>query len=1024
MDDLKHKQMEQDEIWREKVRKHEEEDKKWEEEKRNRRDELYNRLPWNVDSTIESKLQDEDKCIGYNKRLSKDDMVNEMMNETQLGVSATSFSLGLLTSLGKAGIGVTTNDKIELEDKNLISHNYFRHIKHVTNALVEDSISDKNSTDIKTEVAAAAEISWNGYIDKSFMEGCIEGKYVAPKEYNLTEGDLTMIATELKKALGDKSNRKICVNIRFDDGQCHAIGYCPHCDQDVICKNKIDKEQSTIVCHDHLQIRTKEDFVEIKRIENFSKAEEKPGICIAHKTKNSDELCGKTVLEGELFCEKHHGKYTQQYLLPDDKKCTRLIAKGNKKGGICGNLIYAHGFCFDHQEKKIVIKCEYKWAHPSQYVGQTCGRQTKNGNKFCGIHRNGQPILKVSQNVCQGKKIDGSNCTFNAKMGNFCGHHKKQIPPKKRAAPEHPIELTEEEKIEIEKRQKKQGKQKNQAEIPQDGFCSVTCKNGSRCQNKVNIGNICGRHMNTKMVIKSPCLAFTAKGDPCTCQAQEESQFCGKHKNYQGKINRNAGFPSKSNKVDKKESKVVTEEVNTTDSSSTTETVRKIVTAPRKLKKVITIEEKVEEVPEEELLDEKQPTIRIVKVEKVELVEDSDEEMEECEIEEEVIYLPKKTPKAINPNDIQALGMLTGWTEQQIARMKNLHIYTRVCNPDKTLNVEKTIEETRTKLLHHFNDIDKKCRGVLNGVDTIFKEFAAQKAKDIEKSFSNLFGLKGPLYFDGRKKVAEECSKKVKDLKEISRRRTRLLRDLPPYEGNYALPDVDTMVAKLREGACVKSKIRDHFSKWEKIYEHLNLERVYWVDPDVKADYYNPRFSVERLLVEEKKKRDNEKHEWILTSFIHTILEYRQALLDNKTIGRIENFKDNLLGSIELAQRSEMELIERMKRTEQMNQIEIMERIKQMEQMGQIERVDYSTLEFMSGMKIEDLIDHITINYRYDTLKDIVSAIETGDENTDSMNISPKVASENQPEIKQKTFLKFQLPEGKLKSFQGFNISI
>lgn len=902
----------EDKIWKDKLRKHMEEEESWEREKENRRAELSERF---VKIAEYKNICKQENCVENDKTFSYDNFTNDMIAdfESQSGTKTPviSFLIGVLRALSAAGVGVTGSNSIDSENKVLIAHCYFRHVSQVVSALCED-IVDKDIEKFNLDVGAVASHFIFDYINQNFVKDAIETGYQNPVLTNhMSEGLMTMMESEVQKAIPKKEN-ELPSKIKEKKKKCIAVGFCGHCKQDVKCKNLIDLTRSTIVCEDHLQRRTKEELFEIDRLNTLAKCEPTK-VCMAYKSKKCEEFCGKETLLDQLFCEKHHKKWHKQYFRLDNQKCPRLITRGHKRGGICGGVIFANGFCFNHQrnDDKVIITCEYEPLHSENCPGLPCGKITKDGDKFCGKHQTGQPAEIPPPIPCQGKKSDGSCCNYKAKSSGFCGHHLKQTPPEKQSLPTNPIILTEEEKEMIEKRKTKEIEIENNSKSK---FCTAICKDGDRCKRPAKNGTVCGIHAKSKPVIKKiRCEALTSKGKNCCNQAQEDSLYCGKHANYDLKT------PKKQH-VEKKQ-------INTTESSSTSDSKRKIVTAPRKLKKI-------------------------------DVVEDSDEEMdepEECDTKANLT-----SPKILQLlNDVNEIGALTGWTEQELVRMKNLHIYTRVLNSDKTLNIMETIKETRSKLLQHFKEIDGKCMRVLCGVKTIFEQFGKSKVLDIQNSFENLFGFKGPISFVNREKVVTECRIKMKEANEIARRRERLLKGLPPYEGDYILPDIKYMVAKLREGSRNKSKTKAYDNEWFKLKSNnLNLTRQYGINQNMR-DGCNDFITIIQLDTRAKQmKRDNINHLWLVTNFIETILEYRQALFDGKIISKITNFKEKLLTEIK------------------------------------VNRIDCSVVEFFSGMVINDFIDHILDNYQYNSAEDTFSTI-------DNMNMSPKFEG----------FLKFDLPK-------------
>lgn len=999
--EIRAQQMREKMIWEEKVERRREEDKRWGME-------LKERLKQIEDSELAE--EDEEKLYieevlkigdggfvlpndGYR---SYNTFVNQIMADFNCyGMRVTSVSLGLLTAFARAGRDLMGYQGLDGYDKIIVAQYYFRAITQMGDALVGDLSVNRRLPGIIDEIKTFSDVLTEEFTNEDYIldfRSEIEAPHT-PLDYD--DETLDLMSRNLIKVPGSgKSARSImncitnqppqfeCIHkveeVKEEDKKkCIALTDCETCKADKKCILHVNEKNSSIVCDNHLQRWLAKDLDEKCRIDALLQTEP-TGMCIALR---GNGICHKDVLVGKRFCLTHYEKYTNKFLLKDEEKCPRLIKNGKRAGGICGKKIWNKGVCFGHQEHKIEIQCGYFYPNGKR-KGERCSHKTTDGKQFCGHHIRGPKQLPPTPVKCKGICIDGTACNKNGKFSSYCGKHLKQCPTPKEE-PTNPIVLQ-----------------------PGDpGY-------GEEQKEKVKAIPIVGNRL-----IKFRCLAVTKDKRQCSYNAKDGSDMCGHHKNYTG--------PKYVAKITIKEPVVTVEEKDNTTSAVSTAGNRKIVVAPRRMKKVLQVVDVIEEIEnteeiedvsgktEEEIDIENQkqytiniPNTRIVKVEKfVEVEADSDEEMEDIELpklnltEEDFIdaenqqrYLlnnqvvrstptPKRTPAVVNKDDIAAITELTDWTEDQLNRMKALKIYSRKLNADKTLNVEETIVATRAALTEYFKVVDNKCRANVASAKDEMKAFSRAKELDIQNSLKEILQFERVADFKNREKEVMQCRIARKHLVVVNKTRTKDLSGLPEYDGNYQFPDVIPILARLREGACVASLSNAVYRGWGKIYRtNLNLQRKYrnFENDQQGANAFIQAESNKDVFKRDKEiDKNNEDHEWLLTYNIHCIMEYRQARFEaNPGDNRIDQFKEYFMGCIRLAQR--------------------------------YEGLDLTNIETLTRMKFEDWLDHILTHYYYDISTGKVLPVE-GDES--KMSMSPKFIDRSMVETDKSKFLRIKLSE-------------
>ena len=150
------------------------------------------------------------------------------------------------------------------------------------------------------------------------------------------------------------------------------------------------------------------------------------------------------------------------------------------------------------------------------------------------------------------------------------------------------------------------------------------------------------------------------------------------------------------------------------------------------------------------------------------------------EIPENVI----KTQKEYN-----SINLETGWTNSEIARMKNLHIYKRILLSNGEYDMKTSINNARVFLLERYENVNIEIKRAIVKADVAIHELNKAKLQDIIISENDIINNLAPQTYERRVGMINVCRIEKQDLIQAVKSRKHKLEGLPMHNELYVIPN-------------------------------------------------------------------------------------------------------------------------------------------------------------------------------------------------------------------------------------------
>jgi len=683
--------------------------------------------------------------------------------------------------------------------------------------------------------------------------------------YNSTEQFLSNVTANEQENVLDTSNINKeflnSLNNKSKQGMCKA----KFINSSEVCNNKV--EPGNICCEEHRPLTQEEKRI---KYENGSMSTFSSECNNSNDHNHDHNKCRYVKTNGQCkkpstvggFCNDCHNLYTKECeKLQSNDYCTVILTKGRSfnKNRACGNKSCGKGMgvCSDHCPKIKEVKCCH-----IKNDGQICDKVVKNPfHTKCGMHINS---INIGDNTSNTSNIER--------------------------------EKTEDE-LEWEK-------QKQQPTI----YCEIKCKSGKMCRNKAlcyaGMGDkketekaVCGIHYNIHMesLTKTTyhrCAATTLKGKQClNCSVAEGFLYCNVHEQYDPE-ERCGAFDEKifnrcPNKcvgdgdfcgrhVKCKDAPLKTQEdVALAQEKILKQRALELQSKPKpksnKPLKLMILNDKSSKTSKTSKISESPKTPEAPKLINEEAYgldchvsnsEDSDG-TEESEIEtskvEQQVEKPKRTLN-LPVDEFESINKITGWTEEEILKMRNKRVFKRILGPKKKLDVEKSIADSKIKLEKHFTKAINQANSNYNKCKIYLSNIIRATFFDLSDSITNVIGLFGAQRFSSRENLLPDCKESIKTLRNIESVYTNKTQGLPiPVTKKQLVP----------------MNIKKYISAFEDVIHTVNKERkedVKYIKEFQKFMNYipknantNPNYEAER---EKKREMYNQKYKNYFEKYI------------------------------------------------------------------------------------------------------------------------------------------------------------